>query len=140
MVISFLIAVYFQFVHESLGLAPLDPSLALVLSVAITTVAWLGVTFLTPPADDATLQGFYDAIRPVGKGWTRFRESGAGGAGAHESLTPAFLGWFLGCTAVYSALFGTGYLLYGQFLPGVVCLLLFAAATAGMFKLLRLAY
>ena len=140
MVISFVIAVYFQFVHESLGLAPLDPSLALVLGVAITTVAWLGVTFLTPPADEATLQRFYDAIRPVGKGWTRFRDARAGSAGPDESLTPAFLGWFLGCTAVYSALFGTGYLLYGQFLPGVVCLILFAAAMAGMLKLLRLAY
>ena len=53
-----------------------------------------------------------------------------------ESLTPAFLGWFLGCAAVYSALFETGYLLYGQTLPGVICLMLFAAASWGLLRVL----
>jgi len=69
MVISFVIAVYFQFVHGALGLPPLAPTLQLVIGIAITTVGWLAVTFATPPTDRATLQTFYDRIRPMGPGW-----------------------------------------------------------------------
>ena len=138
MAVSFLVAIYFQFVHESLGFTPLGPSLTLVAGVAITTLGWILVTIATPPADATTLQHFYDEIRPLGPGWrggVRVRES-SGVSGEGESLTPAFLGWFLGCTAVYSALFGTGYFLYGRMLPGFVCLLLFAAATSGLLRVL----
>src|SRR2546422_2396276 len=39
-----------------------------------------------------------------------------------ESVTAAFLCWFLGCVVIYAALFGTGYALYGKPLPGIVCL------------------
>ena len=133
MVISFLVAVYFQFVHESLGFSALDPQLALVLGVVITTTVWVAVTFLTPPSDRSTLQTFFDAIRPLGPGWKGFSTQTAPQG---ESLTPAFLGWFLGCAAVYSALFGTGYLLYGRPLPGVVCFILFVAASSGLLRIL----
>src|SRR5205807_2360803 len=66
MAISFVVAVYFQFVHRALGLAPLAPTVQLVIGVAVTTAGWLAVTFLTPPTDRATLQAFYDRIRPMG--------------------------------------------------------------------------
>jgi len=36
-------------------------------------------------------------------------------------LSLELLGWVLGCTFVYSALFGTGALLYGQLLQGALC-------------------
>jgi Na+/proline symporter len=64
MVISFLVVVYLQFVHQALGFEPLHPSLMLVLGVAITTAGWLSVTLVTPATDAATLQAFYDRIRP----------------------------------------------------------------------------
>ena len=52
MAISFLVALYFQFVHvRLLGFPPLHPSLALVAGVLITTLGWLLVTFTTPPTD-----------------------------------------------------------------------------------------
>src|SRR5205085_4303622 len=69
MAISFVVAVYFQFVHRALGLAALAPTVQLVIGVAVTTAGWLAVTFLTPPTDRATLQAFYDRIRPMGPGW-----------------------------------------------------------------------
>src|SRR5258708_29902403 len=67
--ISFVVAIYFQFVHAALGFAPLAPTVQLVIGIAITTVGWLVVTFLTPPTDRATLQAFYDRILPVRPGW-----------------------------------------------------------------------
>src|SRR2546430_16558979 len=41
MVISFVVAVYFQFVHTALRLAPLPPTVQLVIRIAITTAGWL---------------------------------------------------------------------------------------------------
>lgn len=133
MIISFLVAVYFQFVHEAVGFTPLHPSVRLVLGVAITTVGWLTITMLTPPASGKTLQAFYDKIRPFGRGWRAAVDTGAGEVGG---LGPAFLCWFLGCVVVYGALFGTGAFLYGNPAYGVVCLIVVSAAAAGLFRVL----
>jgi len=132
--ISFVVAVYFQFVHTALGFAPLSPTVQLVTGIAITTVGWLAVTFATPPTDRATLQAFYDRIRPMGPGWQRAVTTGPATPG--ESVTAAFLCWFLGCVIIYAALFGTGYLLYGKPLPGIACLVAAAAAAWGLFRTL----
>jgi len=134
MAISFVVAVYFQFVHTALGLAPLASTVQLVIGVAITTVGWLAVTFATPPTDRATLQVFYDRIRPMGPGWNGAVTTRPATPG--ESVTAAFLCWFLGCAVIYAALFGTGYLLYGKSLPGIVCLVAAGAAAWGLFRTL----
>jgi Na+/proline symporter len=119
MLISFLIAVYLHFIHARLGFAPVDPSAALLIGVAITTLVWLAVTFLTPPTDRGVLQSFYDCIRPYPSGWRRAVDTGR--EEEVGDLSAAFLAWFLGCVAVYAALFATGYLLYGQTTVGLVC-------------------
>ncbi|MGD8330623.1 MAG: Na+:solute symporter [Acidobacteriota bacterium] len=129
MVISFSVALWFEFGHEAHGYAPLSASARLVIGVAITTLGWLVITWLTPPTEEAKLRSFYAAIRPLGPGWRRVAASVPVAAEPRgESLTAAFLAWFLGCVVVYSALFGTGYLLYGAPLPGTACLLLLALA------------
>lgn len=133
MVVSFLVAVYFQFGHEALGLPAVDPSLQLVIGVAVTTVGWVTVTLLTPPADQATLEDFHRRIRPMGTGWR-----GAGLEPDPDSGSPsaAFLAWFLGCVVIYGALFGTGYALYGQIGAAVACFASTAAAAVGVMRVL----
>ncbi|MYE93333.1 MAG: hypothetical protein F4238_08210 [Gemmatimonadetes bacterium] len=135
MTISFLVAIYFAWVHGALGFAPLTGWQQLVIGVAITTVGWLAVTFVTPPAPRETLQRFYDRIQPLGKGWRRVVDVGTGPRDA-ETITAAFLAWFLGCVLVYAALFATGYLLYGQALAGVLALAVSAGAGVWLFRLL----
>ncbi len=143
MVVSFLVAVYFTggITLEPIGVGgsvswPVpdwEPALQLVAGVAITTVGWMTVTFLTPPADAETLVSFHRRIRPMGPGW-----EGAGlglsSAESEDNPSAAFLAWFLGCVTVYGAVLGTGYLLYGDTVLAVVCL---AAAVAGAGALLR---
>jgi Na+/proline symporter len=133
MVISFLIAVYFQFVHVRLGFAPVDPSLALLIGVAITTLGWVTVTLLTPPADRATLQMFYDRIRPFGAGWKRVVDVGSGPA---EGPAAAALCWFLGCVTVYATLFGTGNALYGRPAGAALGFVIAVGAAVGLFRVL----
>ena len=53
-----------------------------------------------------------------------------------DSLPMAFLGWVLGCTAVYSALFGTGSLLYGRTTQGVVFIAVFVVSSWWLARLL----
>ncbi|HEX7051911.1 MAG TPA: sodium:solute symporter family protein [Longimicrobiales bacterium] len=139
MVISFLVAVYFQFIHPALGFAPWDPSVTLVVGVAITTVGWLAVTLLTPPSDAATLRAFHARIRPLGSGWRPVvgAESVATAADrSGESVAAGLLCWFLGCVTIYGAVFGTGYLLYGRLGWALVCLGAAGAAAFGIFRAL----
>ncbi len=130
MIISFLVAVYFEIVHEALGFAAVHPSLKLVQGVAITTVVWLTVTLLTPATDKATLQAFYDRIRPFNFGWRGAVETGP----VEGSFSAAMMSWFLGCVVVYSALFGTGYVLYGKALLGSVFMVVVVLAATGIFR------
>ena len=136
MIVSFLVAVYFQFVHVGvLGLTAWDPSLQLVVGVLVTTAGWITVTFLTAPAAPETLRSFHHLIEPMGPGW---RGSGLDLHADTEGESPAaaFLAWFLGCTVVYGAIFGTGYALYGRGVLAVACLGVAAAAAAALLKTL----
>lgn len=129
MIISFLVAVYFQFVHQGLGLPEYDASTQLVLGVVVTTVGWVGVTFLTQPTETETLRAFHARMRPVGPGWRAIVGDVPPPEG--ESIGAAALAWFLGCVAVYGALFATGFALYGQVMAAVVVgAVAFVAATA----------
>jgi Na+/proline symporter len=134
MIISFLVALYFQFVHEALGFAAFHPAVALVVGVAITTVVWVTVTFLTAPVDGETLQRFYDRIRPFARGWKKAVEIRAEAGGAAGSASAGLLAWALGCLAVYSALFATGYLLYGRHWLAAFCIGLTALAAVALFR------
>ena len=143
MVISFLVAVYFGFLHTPLGFTKWDPSAELVVGVAVTTVGWLVVTFLTPPVDTETLKDFHTRIQPLGKGWEavvpRKREPAQDGdvdTGQGGELAAGLLSWFLGCVMVYAALFGTGFLLYGNMVWGLAGLILATVAGWGVLKLL----
>jgi len=133
MLISFLVAFYFQFVHGALGFAPMDGSLQLVVGVLVTTIGWVTVTFLTPPVDAETLTSFHKLIRPMGSGW-----KGAGlGLEADPDMpgpSAAFLAWFLGCVVIYGAVFATGYTLYGQVGLAVTCSIVAGLAAIGLLK------
>jgi Na+/proline symporter len=91
---------------------------ALMITIAFTTVCWLLATFLGPGTDRHTLIEFYKKVRPFGPGWQQIREE-AGIAeqearATHENIPMALLGWVAGCTVIWSALFTIGNFLYGR--------------------------
>ena len=140
MVVSFAVAVWFQFFHQRLGFAPIHPSAQLLIGVGLTTIAWLTVTWLTPPADRATLQQYYDRIRPMGRGWSKVVDTeataGDGSRTGDTDVGAAMLGWVLGSLAVYATLFGTGYLLYGRAGAAAIALGVAAVSAIGLFRIL----
>jgi hypothetical protein len=89
----------------------------------------------TAPTDRATLVRFYRLVRPAGRGWRPVQEE-AGVGPSPDSLPQGMLGWVLGCTMVYAALFGTGSFLYGKVPQGMVWLVLFLVSAYGLARLL----
>jgi Na+/proline symporter len=137
MLVSFTVAIYFELIHVHLGFPALDPYLKLIIGVAITTVGWVTVTFLTQPAPEETLRNYYRKIRPFGKGWREILSLDPEEPGPDQgTLAAGFLGWFLGLVSVYGALFGTGYLLYGNLVAGLGLLALAGVAMLGIFRVL----
>src|SRR5260221_1136351 len=48
---------------------PRDFAYIMLVTVSLTTIAWLWVTWMTRPEPDGTLQTFYRRVRPQGPGW-----------------------------------------------------------------------
>lgn len=101
----------------------------ILITVGITTVVWLAVTFLTRPESDETLLGFYRRVRPSRAGWRPV------GALAPEVPVSHDLGWNLadwlgGCALVYGALFGIGKIILGDHTLGGAFLTIAIAAGA----------
>ena len=137
MVSSFLIALAFYLAGRSGHSVP-DTTVLLV-TVGITTVIWVTVTFLTPPADEATLEAFYAKVRPAGPGWARIRQrSGLGPS--PDSPTLSLMGWVLALAAIYGALFATGGFLYAETLPALAWTVITALAVIGLVIIAKIAW
>ena len=105
---------------------PRDFAYIMIVTVSVTTIAWLIVTWLTPPESDSTLTSFYRRVRPQGPGWAPIAKAvGAPSAGT-ASLARQIVNAALGCVLVYSALFGVGELLLRSALVGLALLALSA--------------
>ncbi|MFI5243946.1 MAG: sodium:solute symporter family protein [Gemmatimonadales bacterium] len=131
---SFIVAVGF-FIARKNGL-DVPSHVSLLVTVGVTTVVWVGATLLAPPTDRATLLRFYELVRPSGAGWASVRAESAA-TPAPDSLAQGVLGWVCGCSFVYSALFGTGSLLYGRYPQFFAWLAVFVISGLGMWRTLR---
>ena len=127
MVVSFLLAIYFQWFHYDLTGIQLESYEKLLWSIFLTTSSWIIVTFLTKPSDKNTLKEFYSRIKPYGIGWNGFLSISNIPKSDHnneESPMRDLLLMFLGVFTVYFGLFGTGLLIYGNFQSGNLLLII----------------
>jgi Na+/proline symporter len=131
MVSSFVVALGF-FIARKQGAAVSDHA-ALLATVAATTVVWVGTTLLTRPTDRGQLVAFYRRVRPAGRGWGPVAAE-AGIGPSPDSMSLALLGWVLGCTFVYSGLFGTGSFLFGNTAQGAMWLVVFLISGVGLLR------
>ncbi len=126
---SFLLAILFAVLTRTGH--PVEAPLALVASVAITTLVWITTALLTEPTEHAQLVAFFRLVRPAGPGW-RHVQADAGVGPSLDSLPQALLGWVLGIAFVYAALFGTGSFLYGRTPQALVWLGVFVVSGGGL--------
>jgi Na+/proline symporter len=105
---------------------------SILLTVAVTTVVWLAVTFLTNPEPDSKLLEFYRRVRPGVFGWSRIATFAPEIPATHEgwyNLTD----WLLGCLMVYMALFGIGKIVLGSTGIGLLFLTISAVSAYAIY-------
>jgi Na+/proline symporter len=100
----------------------------MLVTVAVSTVVWLGVTFATKPEPDRVLESFYRRVRPGGPGWAVVSERAGFGRESIPGGALAWTNWIAGIVAVYSTLFGIGKLVLGDLLEGLILLAIAAVA------------
>ncbi len=121
MITAFVVSVLLQTVGGLDSDRPLDFARIVLVTVAVTTVVWLVVTFATRPEMDATLVAFYRRTRPSRLGWGPVAARAPDVRPSTDGLAN-LLDWVAGCVLVYGALFGVGKLLLHETLPGILML------------------
>ena len=97
MAVSFLVAIFLQLVYPHLGGPELVAWHRLLIVMSVTTVAWVGVTLLTPPTEAAKRAAFQSRIR----------------AGRHD-IAWGMLAMSIASAAIYALMFAVGCLIYGR--------------------------
>ena len=104
---------------------------ALLVTIAVTTACWVVTAYVGPQTDRAVLVEFYRKVRPFGPGWAVIaREAGAVDPRTEDNIPLALLGWVAGCTAIWSALFCVGNVLYQRPAQALALAVVFAGSSA----------
>jgi SSS family solute:Na+ symporter len=92
------------------------------LIVGITSIIWIVTTIFTQAEKQEVLRQFYLKIQPGGPGWSKIiREARAEGIELVKTekawtVPRGILSVLTGCICIYSALFATGYWIYGNYI------------------------
>ena len=123
MLISFIVAIFFEVINPKVGwiLIPENQAyLKLLYGVGITTVGWVLVTLFTKPENDEILLSFYRKVRPASYGWKKLLDRYPNEKQEQGQL-PMEIGLMLvGSVMVYSALFAVGFWIYGNAVPASI--------------------
>ncbi len=120
MAVSFVVAVFLQLVYPHLDLPILTSWQRLLIVMGITTVAWVGVTFLTKPTDAVTQADFQAKIHT-----------------SRHDIAWGLLSMTLACAAVYSAMFAVGYWIYGETVLAAITTGTFVISTCFLLPVVR---
>ncbi|MBS9523511.1 Na+:solute symporter [Litoribacter alkaliphilus] len=134
MVVSFVVAIYFELYHEKLGFEALLSHEKLLWGVTITSISWILVTLLTKPEKDQVLRGFYKLVHPAAYGWKKFLQRNPDIQPEKGQLPFEISLMLAGCITVYCTLFATGFWIYGNIAAGMVST--GVAVAGGLFMLL----
>ncbi len=89
--------------------------------VLITSIIWITTTFMTKPETNSTLFYFYKKIQPGGPGWNKTIADAESENQAIVtdkqpwSVPSGILAMILAMILIYSAMFATGYWIYGDY-------------------------
>jgi Na+/proline symporter len=112
-------------------------SVVLLVTVAVSTVAWITVTLLTAPESPAVLERFYRRVRPGGPGWADVSQRLGFGREPIPGGALQWTNWIAGVIAVYTTLFGIGKVVFGDWTTGLVLLAVAAVAFAWIARSFR---
>ena len=102
------------------------------ITLFVTSVCWIAVTFIFGPESDETLRRFYARVRPGGPGW---RAVDAGARPAQFAIRGA--AWCAGLALVYGLLFGIGHFIFERSGWAWICMSVAFAGGLSLVFLLR---
>ncbi|MEW5901878.1 MAG: sodium:proline symporter, partial [Acidobacteriota bacterium] len=88
------------------------------ITVAVTTAVWLGVTFLTKPEPKDVLLAFYRRVRPSAALWGPIAREAADVVPLRDGVFN-LVDWLCGVAMIYAFLFGAGKIIFGEVLAGL---------------------
>ena len=142
MVISFVVALYFETVHLRIGLPELPAWQKLLIGVTITTAGWMLTALLTEPTEQKTLLRFYRKVHPGGPGWKRVlvkaKEAGEdidSYLAEKWDMPASLLGVFLGLLVIYNGLFAIGFWLYANSIAALITTAVSVVAAALLIRM-----
>ena len=127
MIVSFILAVYLQIIHTSLGFEAIPQDIQFLISVFVTTIAWVCVSLLTSPSNLNTLKDFYIKIQPGGNGWNKIKDQ------IDDKKIEKKVFWtiprgiscmMISVFSIYGSLFSLGFFIYGKNLQASILLVL----------------
>jgi solute:Na+ symporter, SSS family len=93
----------------------------LLITVAVTTTVWIIVTFMTAPEPKEKLLSFYRRVQPNPKFWKPIAAEATDVIPQKDGIF-SFLNWISGVIMIYAFLFGTGKIVLGEALTGLLFL------------------
>ncbi len=87
-------------------------------TVGVTTAVWLTTTFLTSPEERSTLLSFYRRVRPSASLWGPIAREATDVVPQRDGMFN-LIDWLCGVLMIYGFLFGTGKIIFGEYLTGM---------------------
>jgi SSS family solute:Na+ symporter len=126
--VAFVVSVALQLIWGLDSDNPEQFAYLMMITVGLTTAAWLAATFLTAPERQETLVAFYQRTRPSRAGWGPIARLAPEVKPAADGLDN-LLCWVCGCVMIYGSLFGIGKIILRETAMGAG--MLAVAAVAG---------
>lgn len=118
MAAAFVTSTAMRYVFELDENQPRDFAYIVLGTVAVTTVVWLTVTFLTSPEERSTLISFYRRVRPSASLWGPIAKETTDVVPQKDGMFN-LIDWFCGVLMIYAFLFGVGKIIFGEHLLGM---------------------
>jgi solute:Na+ symporter, SSS family len=110
MIAAFAVSIGLQSIGGLDSAQPVDEAWIMLITVGLTTLIWLAVTFMTAPESNDTLVSFYRRTAPSLVGWGPVARLAPDVKPRRDGLSN-LLDWICGCVLIYGVLFGVGKLL-----------------------------
>ena len=137
MIVSFILALYLQIIHTRLGFEAIPQDIQFLTSVLITTIAWVSVSFLTPPSNLNTLKDFYIKIQPGGRGWNKIKaeiDNKEIEKKVFWTIPRGITCMIISVFAIYGSLFSVGYFIYGKSTQAIILFVITILAFFSLWK------
>ena len=118
---AFVTSLSLQYIFHFDESKPQDFAYILLITTAVTSAVWLAATFLTKPEPREILLSFYRRVKPSAAMWGPIAREATDVLPQRDGFFN-LIDWLCGVAMIYAFLFGTGKIIFGENLLGIIFL------------------